>query len=58
MTRTLYYDKAEQRFVLIVWTGTFARHHKFPKTVRDRDEAEAIAEGLGLDYAPSLKAAA
>jgi hypothetical protein len=57
MTKTLYYDKADQRFVVICMEGDRVRYHKIPKKVHDREQAEVIAEPLGMDFVDLSKAA-
>ena len=56
LTKTLYRDEKQGRFVYIVWDGERAMHHRLPKGVRTLEEAQELVDDLGLDmaYCPGL----
>lgn len=54
ITRTLYWDAKDARFVYIVFDGTFAQHHRIPRDITEKDAAEAYIAERDLGLAPHL----
>lgn len=48
IVKNVVFDDRSQRWLCIVWDGTFARHHKLPKTVMTEAQAKKISKSLGL----------
>jgi hypothetical protein len=44
--RTLYWDQADRRWVLIVMNKPHVKHHKFSRTIVTEADAKAMAESL------------
>jgi hypothetical protein len=46
MTRTLYYDAKDNRWVLVVMNGNRVKHHSFPKTIQSEKDAKKHAKEI------------
>lgn len=44
--RTLYFDKRESRWVLLILDHPFVDTHKFPKTIQQESEAKKFAKRI------------
>lgn len=55
MTKTVYFDEKQGRFVCIVKEGDFVTHHRLPKDLRDKGAALEASLPLGLRMEPSLR---
>jgi hypothetical protein len=44
--RTVYFDQSKSKWALIIKRGNIVKFHFLPKTVRDREAAEAAAADL------------
>lgn len=48
MVKTLYWDASDVRWVFIVKAGHLVRHHKLPRGIVNRADAEAASKDFGL----------